>query len=103
MDKTGVVAACSQRQLTNGFKERQRFNITDRAADFNQCDIGIAGSMSTAGDEILNFIGDVRNDLNGLTLIFTAAFFAQNITIDLAGRKVIRLVHLRRDEALIVT
>ena len=67
VNEAGIVAACSQRQLTNGFKERQRFDITDRTADFNQCDIGIAGSMSTAGDEILNFIGDVRNDLNGLT------------------------------------
>ena len=104
MNEAGVVAADAEGHLAHGFNEGERLDVADRAADFDHADVGLAvpGGRGAAGDEFLNFIRDVRNHLHGLAEVLAAAFLAQNAFVDLAGREVVGLVHLRRDEALIV-
>ena len=104
MNERGVVATQAQAHLAGGFEKRKRLDIADRAADLDDGDLGgaVPGLVRAAGDEILDFIGNVRDHLHGLAQIIAAALFAQHGFVDLAGREVIDLAHLRRDEALVV-
>ena len=61
MHVQNVVAAEFDTQLTNRFQERQRFDVTDRAADLDHAHVRIACAQP---DAMLDLIGDVRNDLN---------------------------------------
>ena len=64
--KSGLIAPETQTHLTRGLKERQRFNISDCATDFDHGDIGLTlpGLIRTTGNEILDFIGDVGDHLH---------------------------------------
>ena len=99
-----AVAAQAQVHLTGGFKERQRLDVADRTADLDDGDVGMAVPRRTraALDKGLNFIGDVRNDLNGLAEILAAALLADHRFVDLARREVVRTTHLGADEALVM-
>ncbi|MMZ71293.1 hypothetical protein D1872_346160 [compost metagenome] len=50
------------RQLTNGFQEWQRFDITDCTANFNQHNVV---AFATGNDALFDCIGDMRDNLNG--------------------------------------
>ena len=99
MDVTDIVTAFFNTHLANGFQERQRFDITDRTTDFNQ---GHISTFGTAFDQMLDLISNVRNHLNGFTQVFTTALFLDHRLVNLAGRKVIALVHTGAGKALIV-
>ena len=59
--------------------------------------------MSTANDKVLNFIGDMRDDLNGLAEVFTASFLPSTRSgADLTCCKVIGLMHFWSNKTLIV-
>ena len=103
VNEAGVVAAHAEGHLTDGFDEGERFDVAHRAADFHDRDVGIARRLGAADDVFLDFIGDVRNHLHGLAEVFAAAFLAQDAFVDLPRSEVVRLVHLRGDEAFVVT
>src|SRR5690606_24005662 len=100
----GVVAAQAQAHLAGGFQEGQRFDVADGAADFDNGHIGgaVPGRIGAAGDEVLDFIGDVGNDLHGLAKVVAPAFLAQHRFVDLAGGEIVHLAHLGRDETLVM-
>ena len=54
-------------------------------------------------DAVLDFIGDVRDDLDGMAQIIAAAFFLQDRPVNLAGRDVGVLAEVNVDEAFIMT
>src|SRR5689334_11682736 len=87
-------------ELANSFHERQAFDVADRAADFNKNEIRRALFLE---DEIFNFIGDVRNNLDGRAEIIALAFFAQNAGVNTARRRVIGRTRRNTGETLIVT
>ena len=62
VDVQDVVAADFLLDLTNGFQERQAFNVADGTADFRNDDIGIV-VVADAIDAVLDFIRNVRNNL----------------------------------------
>ncbi len=99
MDESGSITAGTQAQLTRCFEERQGFDITDGTADFHQRHVETFGA---AIDVILDFIGDMRNDLHRLAEVLAPAFLADHGFVDLAGSEIIHLLHLGRNEALIV-
>ena len=87
-------------ELTRRLQERQALDVAHRAADFDDGYVGIA---RTQNHPALDFIGDVRNDLHGATEIVTAALFLQHGVVDPSGGEVIRALHGRAGETLVVT
>ena len=51
---------------------------------------------------LLNLVGNMGNHLHGAAKIIAAPLFLDDTLVDLAGREVIALGHLRGDEALVM-
>jgi len=66
------------RDLSDRLNKGLGFNVTDRAADFGDCDIRVR-PLADIIDEAFDFIGDMGNDLDCLTKIFPSSFPGQNI------------------------
>ena len=90
----------SNRHLTDRFKERQGLDVTHGAADFNQHDIM---AFTAFDDALFDFIGDMRDNLNGRAQIIAPALFAQDVCVDTAGGEVVAPAHGGADETLVVT
>ena len=60
-------------------------------------------TFTATDDTIFDFVGDVRDNLNGGTEIVAAALFAQNFRVNTSGGEVIAAGHFGADEALVVT
>ena len=99
MDVADVVAAERDAHLADGFQKRQRLDVADGAADFDERDFGLAG---TRGDPALDLVGDVRNDLYRTAEVVAAPLLADDRLVDLAGREVVALAHPHVGEALVV-
>ena len=100
MNVERVVAADVLTELTDGLEEGQALDVADRAADFDEHDVGVPRH---AADRVLDFIGDVRDHLHRAAEIIAAAFLLNDALVNLARRPV-RV--LRRDgvrESLVVT
>ena len=61
-----------------------RFDVSDRAADFSDDNIGFV--ISEFMDAIFDFVGDVWNHLNGLTQEFATSFLFNDRQVDLPCR-----------------
>ena len=99
MHVADIGAAEFHAHLANRLEERQRFDVAHCSAHLDDRDIRIASAPS---DESLDFIRDVRNDLDGATEIIAAAFLLDHRFVDLAGGEVVGLLHPCRLEALVV-
>ena len=95
-----AVAAKLVAQLADGFEERQALDVADRAADLAEQEIGIA---AIGADELLDRVGDVRNDLHGAAEIVAAALLGDHVGIDPPGRDVVRLPRRHAGEPLVMT
>ena len=78
-----------------------RFNIADGAADFRYHDISIR-LFADAVYEVLDFICDMGNDLNGGAEIFAATLLVQNIPIHLSRGEIGIFIQIFVDKTLIV-
>ena len=101
MNEETVFSADLQRDLPNRLQKGLRFNIADGAADFRYHDIGIR-LFADAVYEVLDFICDMGNDLNGGAEIFAAALFVQNIPIHLSRGEIGIFIQIFVDKTLIV-
>jgi hypothetical protein len=99
VDVAGVLAAFLDAHLADGFEEGQRLDVAHGAADFDDRHVGAFG---TALDENLDFVGDVRNDLDGLAEVLATALLLDHRLVDLAGGEVVALAHLGAGEALVM-
>ncbi len=63
MDKQAVLSSDFERDLTNRFQKRLRFDIADRSADLGNDHVRIS-LLSHAVNKILDLVRDVRNDLH---------------------------------------
>ena len=100
VDEDGVFAAQFLAHLADGLKERQRFDVADGAADFDDGDVGAVGRDLAHG--VLDLVGDVRNDLDGLAEVVAAALFQDDLLVDAAGGEVVVARERRVGEALVV-
>ena len=82
MDEEAVLTADIDGELADGFDERQAFDVADGAADFD--DRHVVASLA-AFDPVLDFVGDMGDDLDGAALVITFAFFLDHGPVDLAG------------------
>jgi hypothetical protein len=72
--------------LADRFEIGQALDIADRAADFAQNEIEIVVAVA---NEVLDGIGDVRNDLDGRAEIIAAALLGEDFLINAAGRNIV--------------
>src|SRR5689334_2286176 len=100
MYEARIVASNLDCHLTDRFEERERFDVTDGAPDLDHGDFRVAGS---APDELLDFVGDVGDDLHRSAQIIAPPLLADHALVNLAGREVVALAHLCLNEALVVT
>ena len=100
VDKDGVFAAQFLAHLADGFEERQRFDVADGAADFDDGDVGAVGGDLAHG--VLDFVGDVGNDLDGFAEVVAAALLQDDLLVDAAGGVVVVARERRVGEALVV-
>src|SRR5690606_10630760 len=78
----GVLGTGFQAQLANRFQKRQRLDVADGAAYFED---GNVGTFAGLVDALFDLVGDVRNDLIRGPQVFTTAFFADHRIVDAPG------------------
>ncbi len=100
VDEASPLRAEFLAELANGLEEGQALDIADRAADFAQHEINARSGIGQ--DEILDLVGDVRNDLDRRAEIVAAALFLDDAAVDAPGRDVVGLAGGHAREALIV-
>ena len=76
MQETGLLAAKLVAKLANGLEERQRFDVTNRAANLAKHKILV---VMVRLDKRLDGVGNMRNHLNGGAQIVATAFTGQNV------------------------
>jgi hypothetical protein len=77
-----------------------RIDIADGTADFDQRHVIAFGGLL---DGILDFVGNVRDDLHGRSKIVPAALLGYDVGVDLAGREVVALRHPGADKTLVMS
>src|ERR1019366_8143967 len=85
--------------LANGFKERQRLDIANGAADLGDHHVHVPRYFLQRGFDL---IGHVRNHLHGLAQVIAAPFAGDDLLVDAAAGQVVALRQLRVREALVV-
>ena len=94
-----VLGAEFEAHLADGFEEGKGFNIADGAADFDDNDVDSFRNFPDGG---FDFVGDVRDDLDGLAEEVATALFGQNGFVDAAGGPVIVAGKFGVGESLVV-
>ena len=100
MNVDNTVPAEFDAHLANRLEERQRLDVADRAADFDQADVGIPGTKSHA---LLDFVGNVRNYLHRRTEVVAATFLCDHALVDSTGGEVAVAPGGRAHESFVVT
>src|SRR5207253_678128 len=99
VDVDGVAAAGFLAELADGFEERQRLDVADRAADLDDDDVD---ALAHFADALLDLVGDVRDDLHGLAEVVAAPLLGDDALIDAAGGEVVAPRGAHGGETLVV-
>ncbi len=99
VDEDGVVAAEVLAHLADGFEEGKRLDVADGAADLDDGDVAVGADLAHG---VLDLVGDVRDDLDGLAEIVAAALLGDDCFVDAAGGEVVVAREMRVGEALVV-
>ena len=94
-----VIAAQFDAHLSDGLEKGQRFDVAHRTADLDHADVRIAGTHTHA---VLDFVGDVRNDLDSRSQVIAASFFGDHSLIDSTRREIAVAAGGRAHEALVM-
>ena len=100
VDKNGVLASKLLAHLADGFKEWQRLDVADSAADFDNGDVRAVRRDLAHG--VFDLVGDVGNNLNSLAEVVAAPLFQDDLLVDAAGGEVVVARKGRVRKALIV-
>ena len=105
MHEGNVRAAEVVAHLTGRLQERLGFDVADSAADFRDDDVRtvtIGVGLCLATHDVLNLVGDMRDDLNRVAQVFAAALLGDHRGIHLAGRRISGARQIHVEEALVV-
>ena len=86
--------------LAGGLEERQRLDVADRAADLVDHHVDVRPAHGEHG--VLDLVGDVRDDLDRVAQVVTAALLGDHRRVDLAGGDVGLGGQVDVEEALVV-
>ena len=99
MDVDGVVARQLVAELADRFEKRQALDVADGAADLAQHEVE---AVIAVADEILDGVGDVRDDLDGGAEIIAAPLLGEDVLVDAAGGDVVVPGRRAAGEALVM-
>ena len=85
--------------LADGFEEGKGLDVADGAADFDDDHVHAFGDFFDGG---FDFVGDVRDDLDGFSEVIAAALLGEDGFVDAAGGPVIVAGKFGVSEALVV-
>jgi hypothetical protein len=94
-----ALAAQLVAELPDGLEERQALDVADGAADLADEEIRIAG---IGADELLDGVGDVRDDLHRRAQVVAAALLRDDRRVDAARGDVVALTRRHAGETLVV-
>src|SRR5665648_913460 len=100
MDEGGRAPRQLVAELADRLEERQPLDVADGTADFAQHEVHV---LVACGDEGLDGVGDVGNDLDGRAEKVATAFLGDDPLIDAPRGDVVGLARRAPGEALIVT
>ena len=87
MNVEAVFAADIERKLADRFQKRQALDIADRTADLGDHDVDVVACQAMDGR--FDLVGDVRNHLDGLSLVELArSLLLDDREVDFSGRVV---------------
>jgi len=99
MHKDALPAWFVVAELADGLEKRQPFDVAHGAANFAEHEINL---VFTHGKEILDLVGDMRDDLNGFAQIIAAPFLFQDVGIDATRGHGIRFAGRHAGEAFVM-
>ena len=99
VDVDRVVARQVVAELPDRLEERQALDVADRAADLAQHEVV---ALVAVADELLDGVGDVRDDLDGGAEIVAAPLLGEDVLVDAAGGDVVLAGRRTAGEALVV-
>ena len=105
VQEEAVVPADVVAHLTGRLEERQRLDVTHRAADLGDHHVDvltIGGAAPHREDALLDLVGDVRDHLDGVTEVVAAALLRDHLGVDLPGGHVGDLAEVGVEEPLVV-
>ena len=84
MHEGAVVGAELEAELAHGFQKRQRLDVAHGAADFADGHLhGVRRADARAAfDELLDFVGHVRDDLHGFAQVVAPALFFEHALVE---------------------
>ena len=90
MNLSKVVLARSALELADGVNERRTLNISNSTTQLDNANIGfpprlVNGNLGHPLDPILNGVGDVGDNLNGLAKVTTDTLALNNLLVNLAS------------------
>jgi hypothetical protein len=100
VDRQRLGARALVPELANRLDEGQRFDVADGAADLAQDEVEVG--VEVGGDELLDRIGDVRDDLDGGAEIVAAPLALDDALVDPARGHVVALAGRDAGEALVM-
>jgi hypothetical protein len=94
VDQGKVIVTDAKLELPHGLNKGCRLNVSDSASELDNADVRflasvIDGDSGDALDPVLDGIGDVGDDLDGLAEIVALALALDDIAVDLAGGDVV--------------
>ena len=99
MHEDDVFRTKLEAHLANRFQKWQRFDVADRAADFDEHNVNSLGYFAKCG---FDFVGNMRNYLNGFAEIVTTALFGDDGLVEATSGPVVVARQVRGSEALVV-
>ena len=100
VDVADVVPADIAAELADGLDERDDLDVADGAADLDDDHVDVLGAEGA--DALLDLVGDVGDDLDGLAQVVAPALLGDDRRVDPAGGGVGALVEVLVDEPLVV-
>jgi len=86
VNEQGVVAAQILAHLTDGLEEGEGFYVSHRAADLDQQHLALCGHLAHG---VLDLVGDVGDDLHGLSEVVAATLLGDDLLVDAPGGEVV--------------
>ena len=86
MQEDNVLTARVVLELAECFEEGQAFDVAGGATDFGDENVD---AIAPFEDAVFDFVRDVRDHLDGLTEVVTAAFFLDDSFVDLTGAQAV--------------
>lgn len=102
VDEENVIETDFEGKLADGFDEGETFDVPSGASDFGDDDVAIL-VLADFFDAGFDFVGDVRDNLNGLAEVIATALFAEDFFVDLTGGEVVASPEFGIGEPFVVT